>query len=463
MSRLQLFTKSFVERTPAFVGGWLAHVPFRYRLGRAYDVSATRLVEFEKATPELRKELAFRRFRSIVERAIQDNEFYRHFYRQRNFRLDQLRSFADIGLVPIVRKADLREWELERRSTARPGRLLVNTGGTSGQPLAFYLDGEAFAREWAHMHRVWSRIGYRRTDLKLTFRGKNLGTQVVRFNAVHNEYLVSAYHSQAEVQEAVEGILDKRDIKYLHGYPSAIYEFARSCEEAGSSVVHRLRSCLRGILYGSEFPAPVYRQVIERVFPVPSVSWYGHSEMAVLAYEVEEPFSYAPMHSYGFVEAVADDDGRHHLVGTSYDNDASPFIRYDTGDIVVPYFEKGLLSRFQIADGRIGEFVLDRDGNRVSLTALIFGRHHELFRFADHIQVRQSEPGRATILVVSRDESKTPGEWARQFDGSDVGIEFNFERIDAPLRSRGGKLPLLVKTEPAGGDIHIGGAPAVTS
>ena len=36
----------------------------------------------------------------------------------------------------------------------------INTGGTSGQPLEFYLDHQAFAREWAHMHHLWQAHGY---------------------------------------------------------------------------------------------------------------------------------------------------------------------------------------------------------------------------------------------------------------------------------------------------------------
>ena len=75
-------------------------------------------------------------------------------------------------------------------------------------------------------------------------------------------------------------------------------------------------------LPGLGIPCTVLRDRIERTFGVPCLSWYGHSEMAVFAYEKDRPFEYSPMHTYGYVEAIRHADGEFHLIGTSYDNEA---------------------------------------------------------------------------------------------------------------------------------------------
>jgi phenylacetate-CoA ligase len=298
------------------------------------------------------------------------------------------------------------------------------------------------------MHRIWGQVGYRPTDTKLTFRGKNLGDRPLRYNSVHNEWLVNAYGRWSEVARALRALLDWGDIAYLHGYPSLIYEFARQCSSDAPDLVDELRVTLRGILFGSEFPAPVYRDTVEQVFDAPTVSWYGHSEMAILAPERGKKYHYRPFQTYGYCEAVADGDGAFRLVGTSYHNVASPFIRYDTGDLVTPAEQRdGLLTEFKIAAGRTGDFITDRNGRRISLTALIFGRHHPIFGVAQFVQVHQQRPGEATLLATlpGRTDQETP-ELAEAFDTTNVAITFRFVTRSQPVRTAAGKVPLLVSS-----------------
>jgi phenylacetate-CoA ligase len=291
---------------------------------------------------------------------------------------------------------------------------------------------------------MWGRVGYTERALKLTFRGKNLGENAIRYNPVHHEVLVNAYAPYDAIAEALAARRSPLEVEFLHGYPSAIADFAWYCASHRPDVVERIRRHLKGVLLGSEYPAQRYRDVICATFNAPVLSWYGHSEMAVLAEEVE-PFLYRPFCTYGYAEAVEAEDGRWRLVGTSFDNMAGPFIRYDTGDYVEPFFEKGHLAAFRVKEGRVGDFVVDRNGRRVSLTALVFGRHHELFSWARFLQVRQERPGEATIMVTCPVGGvRTEEEIRRGFDGSNVAIEFGFEVRREPFRTVGGKVPLLV-------------------
>src|SRR5690606_39755712 len=102
-----------------------------------------------------------------------------------------------------------------------------NTGGTTGQPLDFYLEKTAYAREWAYMHAIWATLGYRYTDEKITIRGKNIGNRFYKYNFNQNEFLINAYAPLQENLHACCELITKRNIKWIHGYPSSVYSFLR--------------------------------------------------------------------------------------------------------------------------------------------------------------------------------------------------------------------------------------------
>src|SRR5699024_3989439 len=112
-------------------------------------------------------------------------EFYKDHYDSNYFKPSELNGFHDIKRIPIVRKEDLQSFSLKKRSNITEEGTKVNTGGTTGKPLEFYIESDAFAREWAHMLYIWSGLGYSRKDLKLTFRGKNIGENALQYNAVN--------------------------------------------------------------------------------------------------------------------------------------------------------------------------------------------------------------------------------------------------------------------------------------
>ena len=447
MSYIRKRLKSVAEILPEPLGRLVVAVPYSWRLGRKYTETRREIEEFSTLQKEEQREYIFQRIRGIVEHAYDNIRFYRSHYEEYNFSPEALKDFDDIQQIPIVTKDDLRQWRLEERSHVETDQVKMNTGGTSGSPLHFYLDRNAFAREWAHMHNIWESLGYQRTDRKLTIRGANVGDRPYKYNAVHNEYIINTYKPFKDTESSILELAKEKDIKYIHGYPSAIYEFARYCQRSAPKLVNELSSTLRGVLLGSEYPAPVYRETIDEVFDGQSLSWYGHSEMAVFAPERSSEYVYEPMHTYGYSEAVPGEEGEHRLLGTSYYNTASPFIRYDTGDRVGKVdMEDGILQAFEITAGRVGEFITDQSGHRISLTGLIFGRHHEIFEYAQFVQVRQDEPGRATIVVTPSSEIARVGaiEWYELFDDTNVDIDINVEVVDSPVRSPQGKVKLLV-------------------
>jgi len=429
--------KKALAAVPSCVGVYIAFIPFRYRLGKNYTFYKNSASVFKDES------FVFHKMKSLVCFCEREIPFYRYFYAKKGFSSASLNSFDDLKKIPILTKSDLQESSFEDRvfNSGKSG-IITNTGGTSGQPLKLMIDSNAYAREWGHMHTIWERLGYRTNCVKLTIRGMNLGEKPLVYNFVHNEFQVNAYCDFDLVLKSLDKVLDKYKIEYFHGYPSGIYEFVKQLSESDAGLLGRLKKNLKGVFFGSEYPAVIYRDYIESELSVSTISWYGHTEMAVLAAEKGEPFLYYPFQSYGFTESI-EIDGKYHLVGTTIDNYFGPLVRYDTGDLIEPVsYRNGLLESFKIKEGRVGEFVTDLNGRRISLTALIFGRHHEIFEYANFIQVKQIEAGRLTVYVTT---SKEDLDFSKLFDSSGINMFIDFVVIKKPYKTKSGKVSLLIR------------------
>jgi phenylacetate-CoA ligase len=382
----------------------------------------------------------------VLDFAYAQVPFYRQHYEAHNFSPTMFRAMEDWEKVPIVTKVHLQALVLDRRVSQDCRGIKINTGGTSGTPLEFFIDRHAFAREWAHMHRIWMSRGYQTTHAKLTFRGKHFPEcEPIRYNAVHNEYVVNSNCSMPQVADAVARLGLKIPLRWIHGYPSLVAEFATHLSERGGNLSDMLRDRLYGVLLGSEYPAPHYRERIENYISSNVISWYGHSEMAVLARESARGI-YTSLPTYGYAEAVAAAGGESsvcRLLATSFDNLAHPFIRYDTGDLVESVGHSGGSFSFKISEGRTGDFVVGHGGRRIALTSLIFGRHHAAFAQLRHLQIRQEQPGEIILLLVPA-VGATHDNLAGGFDLADAGIDWRIEILDAPVRTAAGKTPLKV-------------------
>lgn len=429
------------------IGRFINRVPFSVRPGiyKTYNARRKDIKDVEKQNGNDNQQFVFDRIKNLVDFSYTNILFYKTFYDSQKFHPDMLNSFVDIEKIPIINKKILNSFDIDERSSLKPNAYKVNTGGSTGEPFSFYIESSSMGHEWAHMHKIWSTIGYKVSDFKITFGGRSNVNGIIDYDVVRNSFNIDIYADFDQICSKLISILRKYKIKYLHGYPSSIYKFAVNCKNQDGEVLQLLRKHLVGAFLGSEYPHKKYRDVIESVFQIKTISWYGHTERAVLAYEQKESFVYSPFLSYGFSEAILNKNGDFSLVSTSYYNFASPLIRYDTEDLIEqPEINFGILNSFKITKGRSGEFVVDKNDNEINLTALIFGRHHKLFDFCSFIQVKQSFKGHLIIYYVSDiiNDSKSA---ELLFDTSNSLLSYEFLKIEQPITTISGKINLLVK------------------
>ncbi len=449
MALISLLKKN-LTKLPFSIGARAAMIPYSARPGFGGDyrrAQQTRRWFDEKASVEEKRDFIFQKVRRVAETAAREVPFYREFYAKNGFDVAQLRSFDDIPKIPIVTKALLQEYELEKRSRKIVGRSATFTGGSSGEPFLFYSDKRQIGNEWAHMHWIWGRLGFKQSDLKLSVALEPEAPPVF-YNGLRHETVLNIHFSRDILCRAFLNLPKReREIKYLRGYPSAFSEFLSFCETENPAVLDALRENLRGTFLASEFPAPIFRETIERTTGMPTISWYGHAERAILAPEVRRPGLYEPLQSYGFCETVRDADGFESLVGTAYWNFVSPLIRYRVDDgVKVIEKERGIVKSFEILQGRIGDFLVDKNGEKFSITHLNLSCRRETWELVRCVQVEQRSPGSAIFWVTPRRQT-TSEELEKAFDFQNLALDCEFRVIERPFRTKIGKTPLKISTQ----------------
>lgn len=439
------FAKKHLINIPYPIGNMIAKVPYHYRPGirKIYLERKNEILLVENLPPQERNNFIFQRVKSIAVHAYKNIPFYKGIYDSHDVNPLNFNNLSDIKNLPIINKNDLQQVDLEYRSFYKKGRSLVNTGGSSGNTLEFYIEPSSIGHEWAHMHTIWKKLNFSQDKLKIVFGGRADIKNIIAYDSARHQINVDIYAGWKKIANHLLIEFERYSPQYLHGYPSAIFDFIIWLSDNTHPLLEKLQKNIRGIFLGSEFPHPYPRQEVEKILDCKTISWYGHTERAILAYEKNEKGQYCPFLSYGFAESVPDNLGQR-LISTSYYNFASPLIRYDTGDYIHPTIKDSLLESFTIEKGRSGEFILDKNHNKIFLTALIFGRHHEIFNYTKNIQIHQVEQGKATVLVTLRDNIPTL-RVEQMFDSSNVEIDFQFLIIPEPYRTQSGKVPLLVK------------------
>jgi phenylacetate-CoA ligase len=318
-------------------------------------------------------------------------------YRRPAYRTD------DLEQLPILTKDDVRREGDAFRNRWVPARH-VTTGGTGGRPLPISVSAASFFSEWAHVAYAWRTAGIAIDDPKLTFRGSSLGRgfdeRPVFLQPAYNHLVVSPFHLNDGTFRAVIAALAEFRPRAIWGYPSAIAPFARWVERTGP---HAALARVRAVLVASEAPFEWQLRLFRDVFGARVVQWYGLSEKAAFASGCPEGRGYHVLPTYGIVEVP---EGR--IVGSSFTNAAMPLVRYDTDDgakMASPSCSCGLpfpvLSEVR---GRWDQSLLwGKDDEPISTSALNF--HDAVFTHFDRFQFRQTEPGRASLLVTPVDGS----------------------------------------------------------
>jgi phenylacetate-CoA ligase len=366
-------------------------------------------------------------------------------------------SLEQLAEYPLLTKSDLivhRE-QMVNSTMASSQRLYLTTGGSSGVPVGFYLHkGVSRAKEQAYLNAMWSRVGYVPGAKVAVIRGHAVGGRKPwYFDATRNWLIMSSAMLSVDACDDYLEELRRFRPQFIHAYPSSAMLLAQHM--ADRSI--KLDGALSGMLCGSEHLSLEDKAWLERVFQTKVFRWYGHSERTVLAGEGSRSSAFHFCPAYGYVEFGAPDaEGLCEVIGTSFDNQVMPLIRYRTGDFVrmAPVGSPREFDWPCVTEivGRESEFLVARDGRRVPVT--VVNRHDDAFDGLRALQFHQSEAGSLEVRVVpsaTLEQSALTSIEQRIVERIGSGFTLRICEVEDVERTARGKQRWLVSSLPAGG------------
>jgi phenylacetate-CoA ligase len=309
--------------------------------------------------------------------------YFRDLFQKVGFDPAACRGIEDLGRLPFMTKNVIREnMEALRADDAGP-LTRYNTGGSSGEPLVFYIGKARKSHDVAAKWRAtrWWNVDIGDPEIVLWGSPIELGAQdrvkAIRDRLLRSWLLPAFEMSDDKVREMLRQILALRP-KMLFGYPSAlahIAEKARKWNMPMNDLGIKVAFVTSEMLYDHQ------KKSISEVFGCPVANGYGARDAGFIAHQC----SHGNLHisAEDIVVEIIDADG--HPVGPGKPGEIVishtatrdfPFVRYRTGDVGVLGTEEcscGIkLPVLAEVQGRTTDFVVASDGTVVHALALIY-------------------------------------------------------------------------------------------
>jgi phenylacetate-CoA ligase len=381
-----------------------------------------------------------RRFNAMVAHAIASTDFYAQRLLTAN------RGDVDPRSLPILTRQDVREHRdaLLARDADRDRVRLGHTGGSTGNPLAFYYDEAKHALMLAVMKRGFMMSGWRPGQRVLYLWGaaRDVSGSGVFARRGHgwldSELTLEAVEYSESQLARWSDLIDRWRPVLLYGYASALAELAHYLIDSK----RRPRADLLGVYSTAEPPSATQREQIQQAFGCRVFNQYGCREVPNIAWECRD----GGMHVFSdrvLLESVPGDGGDQLLV-TSLSDRLMPFIRYrlgDTGRLLDERCSCGLpLPLMSMELCRQNDLITVADGRRIHpafFNGLMYGQNR-----VRQYQWRQLAPDHLELVLISDgplspDDAQSISARLRVRCGEQLRLDIHY--VDQIPRSRSGK------------------------
>lgn len=358
--------------------------PLHERL-KHHDTVAVRrqLEQTQWWSPDRLAQLQLQRLRGLLQHAQQHVPYYRDLFARMDFEPAAVTSLTDLQRLPLLGKAEIRANTDALKAENAVGLARFNTGGSSGEPLIFFIGNQRVSHDVAAKWRAtrWWDVDIGDAEIVVWGSPIELSAQdrvrALRDKLLRTELLPAFEMSAAKLDGFVARIRERRP-KMLFGYPSALSHIARHAEKRGLRMDElgiKVAFCTSEKLYDDQ------REAIERIFGCAVANGYGSRDAGFIAHQC--PSGGMHLTAEDIIVEIVDAAGRvlppgeaGEIVVTHLSTGDFPFIRYRTGDVAVMDTAacacgRGLPMLKEI-QGRATDFVVARDGTVMHGLALIY-------------------------------------------------------------------------------------------
>ncbi len=358
--------------------------PIQEYLKKHTTVEVTKKLEASQWLPPDRiKDIQLARLKALLVSVKENVPYYRQLFAELRFEPEAVTGLQDLSSLPFLTKPIIRA-NLEAMKSQKAIRLSrFNTGGSSGEPLVFFIGAERVSHDVAAKRRATRWWGVDIGDPEIVVWGSpiELGSQdrirQWRDALMRTELLRAFEMSPQKLDRFIERIRARKP-RMLFGYPSALSHIARHAESKGiamNDIGIQVAYVTSERLYDEQ------RATISRVFGCPVANGYGGRDAGFIAHEC--PSGGMHITAEDIVLEIVDTKGQvlpkgqsGEIVVTHLATSDFPFIRYRTGDIGVLSEEQCACGRglplLKEIQGRSTDFVVAHDGTVMHGLSLIY-------------------------------------------------------------------------------------------
>ncbi len=309
--------------------------------------------------------------------------YYRDLFARLGFDPRQVSSAADLQRLPLLGKPDIRAHVESFKHDGHGPLTRYNTGGSSGEPLIFFIGKARKSHDVAAKWRATRWWGVDIGDRELVVWGSpiELGAQDrvrrLRDGLMRSSLLPAFEMSEANLEGFVASIRRTRPAM-LFGYPSSLSMIGEHAAKRGMPLDDL---GIKVVFVTSEKLYDEQREIISRVFGCPVANGYGARDAGFIAHECPqgqlhlsaEDIVVETVHPDGSATAVGEAG---EIVVTHLATADFPMVRYRTGDVGVLASKACSCGRglpvLQEVQGRSTDFVVAADGTVMHGLALIY-------------------------------------------------------------------------------------------
>ncbi|RJP84784.1 MAG: phenylacetate--CoA ligase family protein [Desulfobacteraceae bacterium] len=362
------------------------------------------LMRNERCPLEELRSIQNKKLKRLVRHAYHHIPFYRNQFRKINLHPDDIRTVDDLYKIPIIDKADFYKYPfsyfLDDRIKSFEKLIRINTSGSSGQILQFFVDQRYNQLRKAQFLRPYMTNGCGLMDRTVWFRGRPEAKQMLhqKLGLLKDHQFYSGLDPDFQIQ-----LVQKIRPKVMRGYGSTFQLMASRILEKGIAV-HSPRL----IFTDSEMLNDNSRRKIETAFQAEVIDVYGTFETENIAYECRKHNGYHMAVDCVIMEFLKDgipvkpgEEGE--IICTVLDNFTFPFIRYNLHDLGSWLDRPCTCGRtfplMKTISGRTSHYFKKRDGSKISSISITSHMWH-LGQYIHEFQIIQKATDLFLLLIV---------------------------------------------------------------
>jgi phenylacetate-CoA ligase len=355
--------------------------------------------------------LQWTRLEKILEHAYHNVPYYQKIFKELRITPRDIQHPGDLKKLPVLTKEKIRKnyHELLAVNQRQYKPRMLTSGGSTGEPLRFYIDALTNGYQWADVYRGQIMAGWNFGEKMGRFWGSSVLSiqkplQKRVYSWLNDWVLFPAFNSGEDMMRTWIDAIRRQKIRYLSGYVDTMVDFARFV------IANRLQTQLTAVFPTTAPLTPSGRRIIQKAFGCGIFDLYQSADGGLSSIECHQHQGLHISEERCLVE-TPDDAGEHDIpaIVTDLFNYAMPFIRYENGDEITTTREPCQCGReskiIRRVRGKTYHQILLPNGRKVH--SEIFSYYLNNFLVVKHFLARQTSQSKIVLEIELDNQYKS--------------------------------------------------------